>query len=311
MVSSISRCVVLGGGGFLGTNLCRRLVAAGVPVCAFGRTRSFPAALKGVDWREGRFADTAALAAAVESCDVVFHLIHAHMPQTANLDMAEDVQQSVIPSLALLDLSRKLSVKRIVFVSSGGTIYGDAKETPTPETAATEPITAYGIGKLMIEKYLGLYERQCGLGYRVLRVANPYGPFQRADKGQGLVAALLTRALRGETIEIWGDGSVVRDYVFVDDVIEALQAAAVDQSSGRVFNIGSGEGRSVRQIIAAVETQLGKALPVIWKTARPIDVPVSILSIERAWNFLGWRPRTTFEVGLQETIAWWRERRGL
>src|SRR5262249_30209366 len=118
MTSPPQSCLVLGGGGFLGTNLCRRLVAGGAHVRAFVRTRSFPDALAGVEWREGDFADSDALAAAVESCDVVFHLIHAHMPQSANRDMAEDVRQSVVPSLALLDIGRKLGLKRIVFVSS-------------------------------------------------------------------------------------------------------------------------------------------------------------------------------------------------
>jgi UDP-glucose 4-epimerase len=306
MTSAPQSCVVLGGGGFLGTNLCRRLVAAGVRVRAFGRTRSFPDALKGMEWREGSFGDTGALASAVESCDVVFHLIHAHMPQTANLNMAEDIRQSVIPSLALLDIARRLGVGRIVFVSSGGTVYGAAKDIPTPESAATDPITAYGIGKLTIEKYLGLYERLYGLSFRVLRVANPFGPFQLPDKGQGLIATLLSRALRGEPIEIWGDGSVVRDYVYVDDVIDALQAASVDESSGRVFNVGSGRGYSVREVIAAVEAQLGKKLSVAWKQGRPIDVPVSILSIARSRDLLGWNPRTSFEDGLRRTIEWWR-----
>jgi UDP-glucose 4-epimerase len=308
MTSSPQSCVVLGGGGFLGTNLCRRLAAAGVRVRAFGRSRSFPDALVGVDWREGDFADPAALASAVDSCDVVFHLIHAHMPQTANLNMAEDIRQSVVPSLALLDIGRKLGVKRIVFVSSGGTVYGAAKDIPTPESAPTDPITAYGVGKLMIEKYLGLYERLHGLSFRVLRVANPFGPFQVPDKGQGLIATLLSRALRGEPIEVWGDGSVVRDYVFVDDVIEALQAAAVDESDGRVFNVGSGRGHSVREVIAAVEAQFGKKLSVAWKPGRPIDVPVSILSIARSRDLLGWAPRTSFDDGLRRTIEWWRSR---
>jgi len=306
MVASISRCLVLGGGGFLGTNLCRRLVAAGVAVRAFGRTRSFPDALDGVEWHQGDFADAAAMTSAIESCDIVFHLVHASLPQTANRDMAEDVRQSVLPSLTLLDLSRKLGVKRIVFVSSGGTVYGAAKEIPTPETAPTDPITAYGIGKLMIEKYLGLHERLHGLSFRVLRVANPFGPLQRDNKGQGLVAALLGRALRDEPIDIWGDGSVVRDYIFVDDVVDALQAAAVDTSDERIFNIGSGQGRSVREVIAAIEAQLGKRLTIEWRAGRPIDVPVSILSIARSRDVLGWTPRTCFAHGLRRTLEWWR-----
>src|SRR5205807_824820 len=124
------------------------------------------------------------------------HLIHANMPGPANLDMAGDIRQSVIPSLALLDSCRKLNVKRLVFVSSGGTVYGPATQIPTPETAVTDPINAHGIAKLTIEKYLGLYEHLHGLSFRILRVANAFGPFQLPTKGPGLIAMLLWRALR-------------------------------------------------------------------------------------------------------------------
>jgi UDP-glucose 4-epimerase len=305
MVKSLPSCVVLGGGGFLGTNLCRELVAAGGRIRAFGRSRAWPDAQQGVEWRTGSLDDTAALSSAIESFDVVFHLIHASVPQSAQLDIAGDIRQSVLPSLALLDICRTLKVRRIVFVSSGGTIYGAARVIPTPETAPTEPITAYGIGKLMIEKYLALYERLHGLSYRVLRVANPFGPFQLATKGQGVIAALLSRALNNEPIEIWGDGTVVRDYVFVDDVVDALRAAAVDESEARVFNIGSGQGRSVREVVAAIETSLGRKVKIDWKPGRAIDVPASILSIDRARDLLGWTPRTSFEDGLAQTIRWW------
>jgi UDP-glucose 4-epimerase len=300
--------IVLGGGGFLGVNLCRRLAAAGGRVRAFGRRCLFPQALEAVEWYQGDFSDAAALAAAIESYDVVFHLVHATTPHSANLDMAADLQQNVVSSLALLDISRNLGVKRIVFVSSGGVVYGQAKQIPTPEDAPTEPITAYGISKLAIEKYLALYQHLHGLDFRVLRVSNPFGPFQVPTKNQGIVAALIAHALAGEPTEIWGDGSVVRDYVFVADVVDALQAAAADRSDTRVFNIGSGRGRSLREIIAAIEMQLGRKVDISWKPGRAIDVPVSVLSIERAKSVLGWSPKTPFEQGLEQTIAWWRER---
>jgi UDP-glucose 4-epimerase len=300
--------IVLGGGGFLGVNLCRRLAAAGGRVRAFGRRCLFPQALGGIDWYQGDFSDAAALAAAIESYDVVFHLVHATTPHSANLDMAADLQQNVVSSIALLDISRNLGVKRIVFVSSGGVVYGQAKQIPTPEDAPTEPITAYGISKLAIEKYLALYQHLHGLDFRVLRVSNPFGPFQVATKNQGIIAALTAHALAGEPTEIWGDGSVVRDYVFVGDVIDALEAAATDRSSARVFNIGSGHGRSLREIIAALEAALGRKMEINWKPGRPIDVPTSILSIDRARMTLGWAPKTPFEQGLAQTVAWWRER---
>jgi UDP-glucose 4-epimerase len=222
--------------------------------------------------------------------------------------MAGDVQKNLVPSLALFDLCRELGVTRLVFVSSGGTVYGVPQQIPTPETAPTDPITAYAISKLSVEKYLGLYRHLHGLNYRVLRVANPFGPYQTAVKSQGLVAALIARGLRNETIEIWGDGTVVRDFVFIDDVVDALVAAMSDESSERIFNIGSGQGRSVRDVIASVESVLARTVSVRWQHARPVDIPRSTLAIERAKKELGWQPKTKFEDGLAQTIQWWQRR---
>src|SRR5262249_27539785 len=143
---------------FLGINLCRQLATAGYRVRAFGRRCLFPDALRDVDWYQGDFNNGAALASAMQTYEIVFHLVHATTPQSANLDMKGDLEQNVVSTLALLDISRKLGIKRIVFVSSGGTIYGSPKHIPTPETAPTEPIAAYGVSKLAIEKYLAIHE---------------------------------------------------------------------------------------------------------------------------------------------------------
>lgn len=303
-------CVVLGGGGFIGMNLCRRLLASGFRVRAFGRRCAFPDELAGVEWYQGDFADIGAVTAAVETFDVVFHLIHATTPQSANLDMASDVERNVLPSIALLDICRKVGVRRIVFVSTGGTIYGCPSQIPTPETAPTDPITAYGISKLAIEKYLGLYRHLYGLDYRVLRVANPYGQLQTGLKNQGVIAALVSRATRREPIEIWGDGSAIRDFIFIDDVVDALEIAVDDQATNHVFNIASGQGRSLCDLIEAIERILGRKLDVLWKPKRSVDLPVSVLAIDRAREELGWSPKTSFEVGLQKTILWWQGRSG-
>src|SRR5262245_18336146 len=233
MMSRRPSCVVLGAGGFLGTNLCRRLVASGACVRAFGRQFLFPRELEGVDAFLGDFCDPLALAEAIEGYEIVFHLVHPSTPQSANQDMIGDVQRSVVSSVALLYVCLKLGVNRVVFVSSGGAISGPTTTILTPEIAPTDPITSYWITKLAIEKYLALYEHLHGLDYRILRVANPFRPFQMSRKSQGIIAALLSHALDDESIVIWGDGSVVRDYVFVDDAIEALVAVASDQSDTR------------------------------------------------------------------------------
>jgi UDP-glucose 4-epimerase len=309
MTARRASCIVLGGGGFLGINLCRRLAAAGHRVRAFGRRCLFPEALDGIEWYQGDFCDPAALAAAVETYEIVFHLVHTTTPHSANLDMAKDLQQNVVSSLALFDISRVLDVKRIVFVSTGGTVYGSPEQIPTPETAPSHPITAYGISKLAIEKYLALHERLYGLQYRILRVANPFGPFQVPVKNQGVISMLISRAIDGESIDIWGDGSAVRDYIFVDDVIDALETAILDQSDARIFNIGSGGGRSLLEIIDAIEGLMNIKLKIAWKRARSVDVPRSILAVDRAMDILKWAPRTPFEKGLEKTVDWWKSRR--
>lgn len=306
MIEQKASCIVLGGGGFIGTNLCRRLAAEGHRVRAFGRHRPFPEALEGVEWFQGDFSNAGALATAIETFDIVYHLISGTTPLSANLDMAADLQSNVIASLGMFDICRKLDVSRIVFVSSGGTIYGCPQQIPTPETAPTDPITAYGINKLAIEKYLALNCHLHQLDYRVLRVSNPFGPFQTPIKNQGVIASIISHALRDEEIEIWGDGTVVRDFVFVDDVVDALVSAGRDRSETRLFNIGCGEGRSLRDVIETIEILLGRKLDINWKPGRPVDVPVSIVAIDRARVILGWQPHTSFRSGLEQTIAWWR-----
>jgi len=301
--------IVLGGGGFIGTNLCRRLAGRGARVRAFSRHFAFPNAMSGVDLRVGDFCDADALLAAIDGFDVVYHFVHATPPQSANANIAEDVKNNVLPSLELFDICRKLRVRRIVFLSSGGTIYGRCATVPTPETAPTEPIAAYGISKLMIEKYLALHEHLHQTDYRIIRATNPFGPFQHTINKQGIIAMLIERGLAGQPIEIWGDGSAVRDFIYIDDVIDALERVSHDQSEFRIFNVGRGEGHSVREIVSRVQNLLAQELTLIWKGARIMDLPVSIVSNRRARETLDWVPTTTLDEGLRKTIAWWHARK--
>lgn len=291
-------------GGFIGSNLCRALVYQGHSVRAYGRRKTFPGALQGCDWIPGDFSDSASVAHAISGCEVVFHLFTATTQANANLDKVADLNANVTKTLYLLDACRETGVRRVIFPSSGGTLYGIPNQVPTPESAATNPTTAYGISKLAIEKYLGLYEYLYGLEYRVLRVANPFGPYQMSLKNQGVIAAFLHRALAGKPIEMWGDGSVIRDYVFIDDVVDALMLAAIHQGFGRIFNIGSGKGRSLNDIVAAVERLLGTKIPVDHRPSRQFDVPVSVLDTSLAKKELGWQARTPFEDGLRNALDW-------
>ncbi|MFC0408643.1 NAD-dependent epimerase/dehydratase family protein [Roseomonas elaeocarpi] len=300
-------CVVLGGGGFIGTHLCRRLAADGMRVLGFGRRQSFPEALEGITWLGGDFTDRAALARAVEGAEVVFHLLGGSTPESANIDPVADLGASAVATLHLLEICRAAAVRKLVFVSSGGTVYGIPRATPIPEDAPTDPISAYGISKLAVEKYLYLYRHLHALDYAVLRVANPFGPYQSPTRRQGVVAALMHRMMTAQPVEVWGDGQVVRDFVFVEDVAEALVTVAAHDGPQRVFNVGSGEGRSVNAVIADIAAVLEQpGIVPVHKPARATDVPVSILDIRRIREATGWVPRTPWLAALEATAEWMR-----
>jgi UDP-glucose 4-epimerase len=303
---SNQRCLVLGGGGFLGTHLCNAMVTSGADVQAFGRSVSFPEALDDrVVWTAGDFTDTAALAKAIEGQDIVFHLISASIPESSNRDPAADLSVNALGTVGLLDLCRAEKVRRVVFTSSGGTVYGIPDATPIPEAAPTNPISAYGITKLVIEKYLALYHHLYDLDYQVFRIANPYGRYQSAFRKQGVVSALIHRALTGKPLDIWGTGEVQRDFIHVSDVIDAILLCYDYAGPHRIMNVGSGIGRSINDIVRSLERLLGcGALPKRHRPGRAADVPVNVLDIDLITKETGWRPRVDWIEGFTDTVQW-------
>ena len=181
-------------------------------------------------------------------------------------------------------------------------MYGVPKEVPIRETHPTQPICSYGIHKLAIEHYLYLYQQLYGLEYVVLRLANPFGERQRADASQGAVAVFLDKAFKGEEITVWGDGSVVRDYVYVGDVARAFCLAAGRQAPSGVYNIGSGRGQSLLELLDGIKELLGRNVARRHVGGRPFDVPVNILDTRLAESVLGWQPRYSFREGLKRTL---------
>lgn len=302
------KCLVLGGGGFLGSHLSEALLAQGYAVRIFDRPnlrrfKSFQSD-SGLEWFEGDFINREHVAQAVCGCDVIYHLVSTTLPRSSNENPAYDVETNVIGTLHLLEAARKFGIRKFIFVSSGGTIYGIPQETPIKETHPTEPICSYGIGKLAIEKYLNLFRLLHGMDYCVLRLANPFGERQRIAAEQGAVSVFLDKALRNEEIAIWGDGSVVRDYFYVGDAVSAMTKALAYKGSAGVFNIGSGTGQSLNQILDAIEALLGTSIKRTYLPARAFDVPASVLDISRAAELLNWRPETTFAEGLSRTARW-------
>jgi UDP-glucose 4-epimerase len=302
------KCLVLGGGGFLGAHLCSGLVLRGHPVRVFERFPA-PAGFAGAEWVVGDFTQPEQVEAALSGCEVVFHLVCTTLPKSSNEAPILDVRANLIGTLELLEAARRRGVAKVVFVSSGGTVYGVPQRTPIAEDHPTDPLCSYGIIKLATEKYLQLYHALHGLEYRILRPANPYGEGQCPDREQGAASVFLHRIVNGLPIEIWGEGSVVRDYIHVADVVEAMIAAAFAPTHSRIFNIGSGQGTSLLELVAAIESVTGRKAIVNFKPGRPFDVPRSVLDISRAREELGWEPRVTLVEGLRRTSDWLLARR--
>lgn len=305
------RVLVLGAGGFIGSHLGPVLRRSGHEVVAYGRGPApvWAAADPGVAWQTGDFAEHERAAAATEDCAVVYHLIGGTSPAASNLDPLGDLAGALTGTVAFLERVRGMTAppRRIVFVSSGGTVYGIPRVLPIPEDAPTDPISAYGINKLAVEKYLHLYHILCGLDYAVLRVANPFGEGQVSRRQQGVIAAFMQAAVRGEPLAIWGDGGVVRDYLYIDDVVDALlRAGAAPVLEQRVMNIGAGHGRSLNQVADAVEAVAGRRLSRDYRPGRPVDVPAVVLDIARAEKVLGWTPRTSWEDAIARTYRWYQ-----
>ncbi|WP_131196982.1 NAD-dependent epimerase/dehydratase family protein [Lichenihabitans psoromatis] len=296
------RCLVLGGGGFIGARICEALCNAGASVEAFGRRWSGPGLLDPrVTFTQGLFDDALAVAKAVRGQQIVIHLLGGSIPESSNLDPLSDLKANVGLTLTLLDICHREGVRKIIFASSGGTVYGIPARAPIPETASTDPISAYGISKLACEKYFGLFGHLYGLDYQVLRLANPYGPTQSPKKKQGVVAAMLHRALTQGKIEIWGDGSTVRDFIHIDDVVSAFLTVMEYSGPERVMNVGSGVGLSIREVATDVIDALGVPVKIVFMPGQQSDVPVNVLDINRIIGATGWSPRRSWKDGLRAT----------
>jgi UDP-glucose 4-epimerase len=257
-----------------------------------------------VEYVYGRLEDREALRHALNGVDVVFHLIGATLPATSNADPTFDVQSNVIGTLGLLEECVSVGVSRLVFTSSGGTVYGIQQSNPIKESRPTNPICSYGITKLTVEKYLGLFHHLYGLEYVVLRCSNAYGTRQNPWGQQGAIAVFLGGVAQGNLITIWGDGTVVRDYIYVEDIIRAHVLAAQSTSDRLTLNIGSGVGHSLNQVLDLISSVAGRGVEVRYESAREADVPVNVLDPTLAKKRLGWRCEVALEEGIRRTWAW-------
>jgi UDP-glucose 4-epimerase len=300
------RILVLGGSGFLGSHIVDKFLAEKHDVCVYDlypeRFRRSP---KGIKFYTGDFGNVGALDELISTgFDAVIHCVSTTTPKSSNESPEFDIQSNVIGTLYLLDICVKHKVGKLVFLSSGGTIYGDIGTLDlVDETRAVRPMCSYGVSKLTIEHYLDVYKHLRGLDYVALRLSNPYGERQSPLRALGALTVFLHRTLKGQSIEVWGDGSVTRDFIYVGDVAEAVYLATVKPISG-VFNVGTGTGLSLRDILAHISRAAAREPIVEWLPPRSFDVPRIVLDAEKLKNATQWHVRTSLQEGIAVTAKW-------
>jgi len=296
--------LVTGANGFLGSALVAALAARGNEVIAAVRKPGSINTKRGV--REAVFDMSygdAQLRALLAPADVIYHLAWSSLPATSDIDPVGDASDNIVGAVRMLKALENRDDVRFVFSSSGGTVYGEMMGPAALESQATAPISAYGVSKLAVEGYLGLFGRLRGLDHVSLRIANPFGPSQTGTKNFGAIATFARRGLKGEPITIWGDGRTVRDYIYLDDVVDALLAAGDKRGGPRILNVGSGVGRSLNELIAAIESEIGRPLNVRYEAARGFDIGANVLDTRLASRVLGWRAATPFGEGLARMVS--------
>ena len=302
------RHLVLGGSGFIGRHVAAALSARGRAVLVADRHEPAPPpGLPRLPHRRVDLAD-ADLDTLLRDGDIVHHYAWSTIPKTANDDPLADLDANLRGTVRLLAAMTRRQGTRLLFASSGGTVYGPLSRTPVAEDHPLDPVTAYGVSKLAAEKYIGFFRASQGLDARIARISNPFGIGQDPTRKQGAASVFLQRALARETLEVWGDGSVVRDYIHIGDLAQgliALAEAPLSMLDGAVpvFNLGSGEGVSLHRLIGVLGGLIGRRLDVRFLPSRAFDVPVNVLDVSRARGYLGWAPRLDLASGLELAIS--------
>lgn len=303
------KILVLGGNGFIGSHIVDALLMAGHEVTVYDRgPEVWRKPILDVNYHTGNFSDSEKLANALVGIDAVVHLISTSVPSVSNLDPIADVEGNLINTIKLLQLMRASNVNRIIYLSSGGTVYGRPTVSSVPETHSLNPICSYGVVKVAIENYLGVFSELYGLEALIIRPSNVYGPRQSLIKAQGAIPVFLRKILNRQTLQIWGDGTVKRDFLYVSDLARLCQMAFETNKTG-IFNAGSGYALSLNEVIHLIEVETKLMAQVEYQESRSFDVKEIALDISKAKAMFDWHPTTSISDGIAQTHAWGLENR--
>jgi UDP-glucose 4-epimerase len=306
------RVLVTGGAGFIGSHLAAALLQAGHDTSVLddlstGRIENVPQAarLYQVDISQ---APSVARVFTEETPEIVFHYAAQASVVKSIRDPADDARCNIVGSLNVMQEAVVHRIQHLVFASTGGAIYGDPERLPADEDHPARPLSPYGVAKLAVEQYLGMYSRIGGLSSTCLRYGNIFGPRQDPYGEAGVIAIFTGQVLRGEAPRIFGDGTQTRDFVYVDDAVGAALTAMRDRRNG-IYNIGTGRQTSVLELVEAIAQVMGADLKPRFEPPRTGEVAHIALDASKARRDLGWSAKTELVEGIAHTLKWQRERR--
>ncbi len=305
------KVLVTGGAGFIGSHIVDKLIEKGFEVfiidnLSTGKRENINEKAKFVcgDINDERLLNNLFKE---NNFSYIFHLAAQISVSNSVREPVKDAQVNIIGSLKLIKKSIESGVKKIIFSSTGGAIYGEAETFPTTEEVFPKPVSPYAIAKFSVENYLRFAKREFGLNYTILRYSNVYGPRQDPCGEAGVVAIFSSRMLQNKNTIIFGDGKYIRDYVFVSDVAQA-NIKAMENGDGKIFNISTAKGTSVNELFQILKELTGYRKAPFYKPEREGDVRKSVLSYEKAKRELKWEPKINIDEGLKSTVEWFKEK---
>lgn len=296
----MKRCLILGAGGFIGKAICHRLCNAYEIVAYDIQESNELKELKNVRQIIGDFVNTTDFTEILQGVDIVIHLISTTLPSDDTTHIREEIQENIIPTVSLLESMVKSGVKEILFVSSGGTVYGETGEKVNDVNAPLNPVCSYGVQKKVIETYLQFYGVRYGINYKIARVSNPYGLGQDIHKLQGVIPIFIRNLLNSQPITVYGDGTDVRDYIYMDDVTNIIERMLAYEGEESIFNVGTGTVYTLNEIIDKIVKITGREYAQIeYQEKRKCDVHKALLEVESTWEILGYKPKMPLDEGIR------------
>jgi UDP-glucose 4-epimerase len=303
-------CCVIGGTGFIGSFVVNILLREGRKVIVVGRsalpTRSLP---DNVDYIPGDFGDKYFLRGILQGVDEIIDLAYATVPKTSYDNPVHDILANLPNAVNLLEVASESTIDKIVLASSGGVVYGPTDKIPINEEHPTNPISPYGITKLAVEKYAKMFHATHDLPVVCVRPGNAYGETQKPFAGQGFIATAIASILSGQALNLYGESGTIRDYIYVEDIAHGIVAALISGQPGDVYNIGSGNGRSNKEILDAlrpIAQAEGHEIRLNTFPIRKFDVPINVLDSTKLCYRTGWTMKISFNEGIKKTWDWFK-----